>query len=216
MIEQMRKDKDAMIKDKDAMMKDKDAMMNQTIKDKGATIKQMIQKSLISKKCFQLMENRALNAEKDIVLIRAKSQAVLANRLILEQALFSFQVGGTFSGRFQKFLHTIVQGGTFQKHGLQTLTMLRGFGLNVQPKDVIKELDGLVHNLCQDIHYGVSTVPGAMENGVYVGGSDPRAAALAVCFRQLQFLNHTDVNMILVTQDAKPICRIENSQLLRI
>jgi hypothetical protein len=223
MINDMKKDKEVMVKDKEVMVKDKEVMVKDkeaTRKDKEAMRKERASNEKIWNKCLDMMENRAINAEKDLVLIRAKSQAVLANRLILEQALYSFdQLGGTFSRRFQNFLQSNVRGGRnriLSDHGLETLNMLRPFGLNVQPKDVIMELDGLVHDLCRAIHYGVSTVPGATVNGVYVGGSDLRAAALAVCFRQLQVLDHTDVDMILITEDAKPICRITRNRLLPI
>lgn len=146
--------------------------------------------------------------EDDHVCRLAQSHAVLANRIVLEQALLRYGNGPTFTAQFSHFLENEIMKPT-KKDNLRksSLTSLDEIStqqsFSVAPAAIVKDLRCLVHNLCSPIHYNFQVVPGAL-NGICVGGQQPIATSLTLCMRKLQKLGFCESELIILNADFKP------------
>jgi hypothetical protein len=188
----------------------------QTIAAQDRTIAVLEQGALKDQKIIDLLEEQNSGLIAEMVFIKAKSQAVMANRIVLETALTQFALAEkfgnkSFTRRFEHFRDTymLVAGTGAKKLNSESETYLDGLvkaGLVASKDSVENELQILVHNVSTSHHY--LTGAGILRNGVYIGGEQPRCAAIALCMLHLQKKGYSDLDLFVVDEKADVKCQL--------
>ncbi|CAL1171825.1 unnamed protein product [Cladocopium goreaui] len=178
------------IKDKDLEIKDKEKALE--IKDKEK------EKALLKKDLAQLEKDlHRMTAEK--LHGEARYASILCNPFLLEEGLLKLYPKLSLTEGYKKFSPNLLKA---QKKGrptmtpsakqiLQNLTQVSRHA--AQQRDVVKDLQDLVHELSKDIHY-----PELKRTGFLCGGKQPLGAAVAVALCELQAKKALDMNITYV------------------
>jgi len=170
------------------------------------------------------LEHQMLQTKKDNLLLKARDEAVLGSRIVLEIGLAScYPTLGSATVRYEKLRddHLLdsargrlkstctiaTKGGTSPADVFKTLTK-HGFRDDV--KGVAREAKDLYHELSKDMHNLAQFLPD--QKGIYVGGREPMATMLAIAINQLQQAGHIQFDVFpLSGMDSTQTCKLQRN-----
>jgi hypothetical protein len=190
------------------------AAQDRTMAAQDRTMAALEQGTLKDQTIIDLLNEQKSALTEELVRIQAKSQAVMANRIVLETALTHFAVvekfgSKSFTGRFEHFRDTFMLGSGGKKLNSESEAFLNDLvktGLVASKGSVETELENLLHNVSTPHHY--LTGAGIHRSGIYIGGEQPRCAALALCMLHLQKRGHSDLELFVVDEKSDVKCQL--------
>jgi len=136
--------------------------------------------------------------------------AVLCNRFLLEMGLRKYSPGQRMIQAYRDFSKAYIFTKSKRKRLTQQAEQVSKAlnnattTTNVGQKDLMTELENLVHQLSRDIHY-----PAINETGFVCGGKDPTGQAVAVALCMLQAQQHLQDELIFVDAHYEPCATLK-------
>jgi hypothetical protein len=164
-------------------------------------------------------KNALLTAtEMQLLQVQARTQAMSASRIVLETALRSYGKSLTkqlsTTALLNEFRSKILldASGSLRPSYQQLTATLAGFGIDAKMDDVKAHLAILYKTL--SFSY-VRPLP-SIDPGIFIGGEEPMATALALTMLALQTAGHTDLVLHVLGGDGKPKCKLVGGSVLAV
>ena len=159
--------------------------------------------------------------EMQLLQVQARTQAMSASRIVLETALHSYgkslakQLSTTALLNDFRTKVLLDASGSLRPSYQQLTATLAGFGIDAKMDDVKAHLAILYKTLSFSFHYNVRPLP-SIDPGIYIGGEEPMATALALTMLALQTAGHTDFELHVLGGDGKPKCKLVGGNVLAV
>ncbi len=160
----------------------------------------------------EILEERLSNAERDSIRLqselltaRAKAQAVLCNRHLIEFGLANKYKQQTMSKAYLVFRKAYLEGTDLNSKLEAVLTELR---VNAKIADVRCDLTDLIHECSKQVHY-----PAMQHGGFMCGGEQPLGAAVAFAVLKLQEMQALSIDVTFVDEEFRPRARLSCGQV---
>ena len=180
---------------------------------------------------IDMQSDAKVKIEEELVEMKARFRAILANRIVLESGLLIWSQGlassrgslTTATARCKAFVNNImldqVSPGSskFQlKSDVRSdLLDLAKCGLALEEGYAASNLPDLYGRLSTDLHHNINPL-GSLAEGIYIGGSQPATTLLALVMLRLQALQLYSNDLTVIDPSYKPKCRLVSGRVMAV
>ena len=138
---------------------------------------------------------------------KAKAQAVLCNRHLIEFGLAKKYKRQTMSDAYNNFRMEHLDG---PKLNDKLEALFAELKVSAKSADVRRELMDLIHECSKQVHY-----PAMQQNGFVCGGEQPLGVAVAFVVLKLQEVQALDIDVTFVDEGFRPRARLSCGKVLK-
>jgi len=169
----------------------------------------------------QLMDDKITILEGELLQIKAKTEAVCANRVVLEVGLLQWDrkekknIKGS-GVRCSKFVEAnLADGKQLLGDSADQLQNLGKKQLVVADVDVIRDCGKLFNTYSSMAHYDTNPMSTVGRKGIFIGGKQPEAAMLSLVMLKLQQLGCFSGTLVVLDEDYKTeLCTLQDGVVL--
>ena len=167
-----------------------------------------------------LLEDKITDLQGELVQIKGRTEAVCANRVVLETALLQWDrsnkknVKGAGQRRDMFVKEELIDNNKLKPDASILLQELGRKQLVVADVDVIRDCNKLLNTYSSMAHYG-TTLSTVGRNGICIGGKQPEATMLALVMLQMQQKGYFSGDLLVLDESYKNVlCTLSGGTVL--
>ncbi len=169
----------------------------------------------------QLLDDKITSLEGELLQIKAKTEAVCANRIVLEVGLLQWDrkekknIKGSGSRCSQFVQKNLADEKQLLGDSADQLQNLGKKQLVVADVDVIRDCGRLFNTYSSMAHYDTNPMSTVGRKGIFIGGKQPEAAMLSLVMLKLQQLGCFSATLVVLDEDCKTeLCTLQDGVVL--